>query len=250
MKKHFSKFLMFSGVVGLIACDNLHEISKGLEVAQDVIEVAGSTSGESNPLTNDEVIAGLKEALTIGIRKGAEKVSVTDGFFNNLEIKIPFPEDVKKVEEKARQFGLGNHVDKFVLTLNRAAEEASKEAVPVFVDAIKNMSISDAMGILKGGESAATDYLKKSTSTQLQAKFKPVVHNAIEKVELTKYWNPVINAYNRVPGVEKKDPDLENYVTQRALSGLFLMVAKEEGKIRKDPAARASDLLKKVFANQ
>lgn len=136
------------------------------------------------------------------------------------------------------------------MTLNRAAEEASKEAVPVFVEAIKSMSISDAIGILKGGDHAATDYLKKATTTELQAKFKPVVQNAIQKVELTKYWNPVIKAYNRVPGVEKKNPDLENYVTEKALSGLFLMVAKEEGKIRKDPAARATDLLKKVFANQ
>ena len=248
MNKQFSRILLIGGLGLTVACDNLGEIAKGLEVAQEVIE--GSGSNESASLTNDEIISGLKEALSFGIRRGAEKVSVIDGFFSNVEIKVPFPEEVKKVEEKARQFGLNNQVDKFVLTLNRAAEEASKEAVPVFVEAIKSMSITDAMGILKGGDHAATDYLKKVTTTELQAKFKPVVQNAIQKVELTKYWNPVIKTYNRVPGVEKKNPDLENYVTEKALSGLFLMVAKEEGNIRKDPAARATDLLKKVFANQ
>ena len=248
MNKHFSRIVLIGGLSLTISCDNLGEISKGLEVAQGVIEASGTAA--SAALTNDEIVSGLKEALSFGIKIGAEKVSVTDGFFSNAAIKIPFPEEVKKVEEKARQFGLNNQVDKFVLTLNRAAEEASKEAVPVFVEAIKSMSISDAIGILKGGDHAATDYLKKATTTELQAKFKPVVQNAIQKVELTKYWNPVIKAYNRVPGVEKKNPDLENYVTEKALSGLFLMVAKEEGKIRKDTAARATDLLKKVFANQ
>ena len=143
-----------------------------------------------------------------------------------------------------------DQVDKFELTLNRAAEEAAKEAAPIFIDAVKNMSISDGFAILKGDSTAATEYLREKTSAQLKVKFKPVIHNAIEKVEVTKYWNPIITTYNKIPFVEKMNPDLEEYVTQKAMDGLFLMLAQEEAKIRKDPAARVTDLLKRVFGNQ
>ena len=140
-------------------------------------------------------------------------------------------------------------VDEFVMTLNRAAETAAKEATPIFVDAIKSMSISDGFAILKGNDNAATQYLRDKTSAQLKVKFNPIVKNAISKVEVTKYWNPLINTYNKIPFIEKQNPDLEDYVTTKAMEGLFLMIEKEEAKIRKDPLARVSDILKRVFGS-
>lgn len=207
--------------------------------------VSGSNSG--NNLTNDEVIKGLREALTVGTNNATSMVSKTDGFFKNPSIKIPFPEDAIKVKNICENLGMKPQVDKFVLTLNRAAEEASKEAAPIFINAIKSMSISDGFSILKGADNAATKYLQDKTSAELKQKFKPIVQNALKKVEITKYWSPLITAYNKTPGVQKMNPDLEEYVTLKALDGLFKMVAQEELKIRKDPAARVSDLLKKVF---
>ena len=235
---------MVAGTMLFSGCEELLHLSSEIDKINQ--EMGGVTQ---EALSNEDIIAGLKQALEVGIMKGASAVSVTDGFFKNASIKIPFPQEVKEVEEKARQFGLDNQVDQFVLTLNRAAEEASKEAKPIFIEVIKNMSIIDAMGILKGADNAATEYLKKNTTAQLTEKFKPVIHNAIEKVEVTKYWNPVMNAYNRLPGVEKKSPNLDDYVTERALIGLFQMVEKEEKNIRQDPMARTTDLLKKVFGS-
>jgi len=138
-------------------------------------------------------------------------------------------------------------VDEFVITLNRAAETASKEAAPIFINAITSMSISDGFAILKGNNNAATMYLKDKTSSQLKVKFNPVVKNSIGKVKVTQYWNPVINTYNKIPFIEKQNPDLEDYITTKAIEGLFLMIEKEEKKIRKDPMARVSEILKKVF---
>jgi len=140
-------------------------------------------------------------------------------------------------------------VDEFVLTLNRAAETASKEAAPIFVDAIKNMSIADGFAILKGNNNAATQYLREKTSASLKIKFNPIVKNAISTVEVTKYWNPIISAYNKIPFTEKQNPDLEDYVTTKAMDGLFLMIQKEEANIRLNPAARVTDILKKVFGS-
>jgi hypothetical protein len=177
---------------------------------------------------------------------------VTDGFNGNSLIKLPFPQDAIKVRQKALEWGLDGQVEKFETTLNRAAEEASKEALPIFVDAIKNMTVSDGFNILNGGDGAATSYLKNQTTAQLTAAFRPKVEAAIAKVKLTEYWNPIITKYNSamtITGGEKLNPDLNAYVTEKAISGLFLMVAKEENKIRKDPMARVSDLLQKVFGS-
>jgi hypothetical protein len=220
------------------------------ELEQAVNDTINSTTQTSNPLTNDEVIKGLKEALTIGTQNATKVVSQLDGFNKNPKIRIPFPPEAQKVKEKVIALGMQDQVDKFELTLNRAAEEAAKEAAPIFIDAVKNMSISDGFAILKGDSSAATEYLREKTSAQLKVKFKPVIHNAIEKVEVTKYWNPIITTYNKIPLVEKMNPDLEEYVTQKTMDGLFLMLAQEESKIRKDPAARVTDLLQRVFGNQ
>ncbi len=179
--------------------------------------------------------------------------SVTDGFFKNPTIKLPFPPSAEKIKDFALDKPLlAPRVDSIVLTLNRAAEEASKKASPIFVDAIKNMSISDGFAILKGSDSAATMYLKEHTTAKLVTEFKPVVHDAIEKVQLTKFWNPVAEKYNFVQRLQNKPEittDLDAYVTDRGIDGLFYLVKQEEGKIRKDPVAQVTDLLKKVFGS-
>jgi len=206
--------------------------------------------GTDQPLTTGEVAEGLKEALIQGISKGADAVSQVDGYFKNPEIKIPFPPEVKKVEDKLRQIGLGNEVDKFVMTLNHGAEDAAKEAKPIFISAIKAMTIQDAWGILKGQPDAATQYLKRTTSDQLKTKFQPVIQNSLNKVNATKYYGDIVNTYNKLPLVEDVNPNLDEYATDKAIEGLFTMIAKEEKNIRRDPVARTTALLKKVFGAQ
>lgn len=203
-------------------------------------------------LTNEEVISGLKEALNVGIKNAINLSSVTDGFLKNDMIRLPFPPDAIKVREKALNFGLSKQVATFEETLNRAAEEATKKALPIFVDAIKNMSVSDGFSILKDGEGAATKFLKTQTSNQLVIAFAPVVKEATTKVQLTAYWNPIITRYNSamsLSGGQKLNPDLDAYITQKAIDGLFYLVEVEENKIRKDPVARVSDILVKVFGS-
>lgn len=201
-------------------------------------------------LTQEEVIAGLKEALIKGISEGAGHASKVNGYLGNPEIKIPFPPDVQKVERKLRDIGLGNQVDKFVETLNRGAEEAAKEAKPIFVDVIKGMTLQDAWGILKGTDDAATQYLKDKTTARLTTRFQPVIKKALDQTSATRYYADIINTYNKIPLVDDVDPDLENYATARAIDGLFKLIADEEKKIRANPAARTTDLLKKVFKAQ
>lgn len=222
-----------------------------------VVVIAGQAGAQfwkvlekkSNPtaLTSEEITKGLKEALINGASKGSQMVSQVNGYFGNPEIKIPFPPDVKRVEDQARQIGLGKQVDEFVLALNRGAEDAAKEAAPIFIDAIKAMTVQDALGILKGQPDAATQYLRKTTSIQLAEKFKPVVQNSLNKVNATKYYGDIVGNYNRIPFVQKVNPDLNAYATDMAIQGLFIMIAKEEKNIRQDPLARTSDILKKVF---
>lgn len=206
--------------------------------------------GAAKPLTAAEVAEGLKEALVVGISKGADLTSQLDGYYKNPEIKIPFPPDVKKVEDRLRQIGLGNKVDEFVMTLNRGAEDAAKEAKPIFISAIRQMTIDDAFGILKGQPDAATQFLKRTTSVQLKDKFKPVIQNSLNKVSATKYYGDLVNTYNKIPLVEKVNPDLDDYATDLAIQGLFTMVAKEEKNIRENPVARTTELLKRVFGQQ
>lgn len=207
-----------------------------------------AVTGES--LTTEQVGEGLKEALTKGVSKGSDLVSQVDGYFKNAEIKIPFPPEAKRVEEKLRQMGLGSKVDEFILTLNRGAEDAAKEAKPIFVSAIKQMTIQDAWGILRGEQNAATQYLKRTTTAQLTEKFKPVIQNSLNKVNATRYYSDLVNTYNKIPMVQKANPNLDDYATEKAIDGLFVMVAKEEKNIRENPGARTSDLLKKVFSSQ
>ena len=204
-------------------------------------------NGSGNSLSNDEVVSGLKEALTVGSNKSSAQASKADGFYKNPAIKIPFPPEAKQMESTLKGIGMTKQVDKFTMQLNRAAELAAKDAAPIFVNAIKSMSIADGFTILKGANNAASTYLKDKTNAELTAKFKPIVASALKKVAITKYWNPLVTTYNKVPGAKKQNPNLEAYVTQRAIEGLFKLVADEELKIRKDPASRVSDLIKKVF---
>lgn len=198
-------------------------------------------------LSNLDVAGGLKEALNKGVEQGVKKLSVTDGFFKNLAVKILIPPDAQKIEKTLRNMGFGEDVDKAILSMNRAAEDASKSAAPIFLNAIKSMSISDAMGILKGGDSSATIYLRTKTTPELTTAFTPVIKASLDKVDATKYWNAIVTKYNMVPFVKKINPDLTAYVTQKALSGLFYEIAQEEVSIRKNPVARTTDILKKVF---
>ncbi len=221
------------------------------QINQTIGEVNKSMGGSATPqLTTAEVGEGLKEALVKGISTGSDLVSQVDGYFKNPEIKIPFPPEVKKVEDKLRQIGLGSEVDKFVLTLNRGAEDAAKEAKPIFITAIRSMTIQDAWNILKGEDNAATEYLKRTTTSQLKEKFRPVIQNSLNKVNATKYYSDLVTRYNQIPFVEKVNPDLNEYATDKAMEGLFLMIAKEEKNIRDNPVARTTDLLKKVFSQQ
>jgi hypothetical protein len=200
-----------------------------------------------NSLSNDDIIKGLKEALSVGSKNSAGKASQVDGYFKNPLIKIPFPKEAEQMESTLKNMGMSKQVDDFVLSLNRAAEDAAKKAAPIFLNAITKMTINDGLTILKGNDNAATQYLKNTTSQQLTNEFKPVVKTSLNSVQVTKYWSPLITTYNKVPFVTHLNPSLDEYVTQKAIEGLFTLVAQEELKIRKDPAARVTDILKKVF---
>jgi len=219
------------------------------QINQTISDV-NKAMGSETPLTTAEVAEGLKEALIKGISTGSDLASQVDGYFKNPEIRIPFPPEVKKVEDKLRQIGLGNEVDKFVMTLNRGAEDAAREAKPIFITAIKSMTIQDAWGILKGDQDAATQYLKRTTTPQLKEKFKPVIQNSLNKVSATKYYGDIVNTYNKIPFTDDVNPNLDDYATDKAIEGLFTLIAKEEKNIRQDPVARTTELLKKVFGAQ
>ena len=231
-------------LLGLISCDTLQQVA-------NTAGVSLSTENTSPALSNQEVISGLKEALTIGANKGAQQASAVGGFLKNDFIRLPFPPDAKKVRDKAMQWGLDKKVEKFEATLNQAAEEACKTAAPIFVNAITNMSVKDGFAILKGNENAATTYLKDNTSKALYQAFLPEVKKAIEMVKLTAYWEPLAKKYNQSTLLRGNDPintDLNDYVTKRAMEGLFHLVELKEREIRKDPLSRTTDLLKKVFS--
>ena len=217
------------------------------QINQTLGDINKTLEGGSTAPTTAEVAEGLKEALIKGTSSGTDLLSQLDGYYKNPEIKIPFPPDVKKVEDKLRQIGLGNEVDRFIMTLNRGAEDAAKEAKPIFISAIRSMTVQDAWGILRGERDAATQYLKRTTSGQLKEKFKPVIRASLEKVDATRYYSQIVTRYNQLPLVQKVNPDLDDYATEKAMEGLFLMIAKEEERIREDPLARTTELLKKVF---
>ncbi|MNK77769.1 hypothetical protein D3C87_973820 [compost metagenome] len=201
-------------------------------------------------LSTADIAAGLREALDKGIEKQVTKLTQTDGFYKNQLVKILLPPELQKVDKTLRDIGLGSLADEGLKLMNRAAEDAVKEATPIFVSAVKNITFTDAKNILMGNDEAATSYLKKSTSSQLYTKFNPVIKSSFSKVGADKVWSNIISKYNKVPLVNKINPDLTDYVTNQALDGVFKMIAVEEKDIRNNITARTSPLLKKVFATQ
>ena len=193
---------------------------------------------------------GIKEALENGVTKQVSKLTLADGFYKNNLVKILLPSELKKVDKTLRDLGLNSLADEGILMLNRAAEDAVKEATPIFVSAIKGLSITDAKNILMGNDSSATSYLKKSTNTQLYQKFIPVVKTSFSKVGADKVWKTIFSKYNSIPFATKVNPDLNDYVTNQALKGVYKMIAIEELDIRKNLSARSTDLLKDVFSLQ
>jgi len=206
-------------------------------------------NSKSKGLTEKDAVDGIKEALVNGTSESVKLVSIADGYWGNPEIKIPFPSEAKEMESKLRTIGMGKKVDEFNESMNHAAEKAANEAKPIFIAAIKGMTVKDAINIVKGENNAATIYLKNTTSPELKNKFQPIIKTSLDNVNATKYWSDLITVYNKIPLVKKMNPNLTEYVTGKAIDGLFVMIAKEELKIRKDPMARTSELLKKVFGN-
>ncbi len=206
--------------------------------------------GGGEGLTNDEIVGGLKEALEVGTRHAVQTVSQTDGYFKNPQIKIPLPENVRRFEDLLRATGFGSQVDAFELSMNRAAERAAPEAKAIFWDAIKQMTFTDARGILDGPDDAATQYFRDKTSDRLQTLFKPITHQAMSEVGVTRSYQTLDAKIQTIPFADTVRFDLDQYVTDKALDGLFWMLAQEEMKIRQDPAARVTNLLQKVFGAQ
>lgn len=201
-------------------------------------------------LSNADIANGLKEALNQGIDKQVSKLTQTDGFYKNEAVKILLPDELKKVDAKLRAIGLSNLADEGLKVLNRAAEDAVKEATPIFVDAVKQMTFNDAKNILLGDDSAATSYLQRTTSAALYSKFNPIIKNSFSKVGADKVWTNIITKYNSIPLVTKINPDLTDYTTNEAMQGVFKMIAVEEKDIRTNLSARTSTVLQKVFALQ
>jgi hypothetical protein len=198
-------------------------------------------------LTNQDAVSGLKAALEKGSGVAVDLLGRTDGFFGNSAVKIPLPDSLKKYEKMMRNFGMGKYADELILTMNRAAEAAVPEAKKLFVDSIKKMSVQDAKGILTGGQTAGTEYFKRTTTDQLRVKFLPIVKKATEKVKLAETYNQYAQKGVQFGLVKKEQANLDDYVTQKALDGLFYMVAEEEKKIRQDPVKAGSDIIRKVF---
>lgn len=213
-------------------------------------QVASQYPELGNVMGNADIAAGLKEALDNGISKQVTKLTLKDGFFKNQAVKILLPSELQQVDKTLRNLGMSNLADEGLKVLNRAAEDAVKESIPIFTDAVKKMTFTDAKNILMGNDTAATSYLQNSTSSALYGKFNPVVKNSLGKVGADKVWANIISKYNAVPMVKKVNPDLNDYVTNEAMKGVFKMVAVEEKDIRNNLNARTSDLLKRVFAIQ
>lgn len=248
MKKLFLSILLLSA--GILSAQSLKDkLKKNLDTLEKKGKSIVGSGNEKPKLTNDEVVKGLKEALTVGTNNSSSLASKLDGYYKNPRIFIPWPAEAQEMKAKLLKMGMEKKITEFETSLNRAAEEAAKKAAPVFIDAITNMSLQDGFAILKGADTAATNYLRKTTYNPLEEKFMPIVKEAINTVKVTSYWNPLVTTYNKLPGVKKQNPDLDKYVTNKAINGLMLLISDEEIKIRKDPAARVSDLLKKVFGS-
>jgi hypothetical protein len=234
----YKKILIFVAIFSLTACVELQDVVNSLP------------QGGGSILSNTDIAAGLRQALDLGIDKQVTKLTQKDGFFRNELVKIVLPEELQKVDKGLRKIGLGSLADEGLKVLNRAAEDAVKEATPIFVNAVKDITFDDAKSILLGNDKAATDYLTTKTQTELYSKFQPVINNSFTKVGADKIWRNLINKYNALPFTNSVNPDLTDYVTGEALKGVYTMIALEEKEIRTKASSRGTDLLKKVFALQ
>ena len=235
--KHFFVLLFFASISMQLPAQQLKSLVNKAKQAAGLNTADGSQS---------DIGAGLKEALAKGVEKGVAQLSAENGFFGNSLYKVVMPPEAQRVEKTLRSIGLGAKVDEAILTMNRGAEEAVKKSAPIFADAIRGMDIKDALSILRGADTAATGYLRSNTSSSLTTAFKPVIQESLEKTGAAGHWNNLKTAYNKV-SFQKVNTDLAGYVTDKALQALFLQIADQEKQIRKDPAARTSALLKKVF---
>jgi hypothetical protein len=215
---------------------------------QGLMKKATSLVSESGSgLSSQDIANGLKEALTIGAEKGCVNLAKPDGFFKNAALKILMPPEAQKIENTIRGLGMNQLADDFILSMNRAAEDACNTAAPIFIKAIKEMSITDGINILRGNETAATTYLKSKTEQDLKASFSPIIKTSLDKVDATKYWEKIITTYNAIPLTKKMNPDLTGYVTDKSMNGIYSEIASQEKEIRANPMARTSALLKSVF---
>ncbi|MDT0622208.1 DUF4197 domain-containing protein [Croceitalea vernalis] len=233
MKK---KILLCLAAFQLFGCNELQQVVNQLP--------------QAGALGNGEIASGLKEALNFGIEKQVSKLSAQDGFFKNELVKILLPEELSKVDKTLRDIGLGKLADEGLKVLNNAAEDAVREATPIFVDAVKNMSFTDAKNILLGADNAATTYLEQQTNSKLYAKFNPIIEQSFKKVGADQIWSNLITKYNTLPLTNDVNPDLTEYVTQEALEGVYTMISIEEKEIRNKVSSRSTDLLKRVFTLQ
>ncbi len=233
----FRKIFALLILVNLTACAEL----------QQVVDSLPQPGGE---LSNADIASGLRQALDFGIDKQVTKLTQEDGFFKNELVKILLPEELQKVDDALRKIGLSNLADEGLKVLNRAAEDAVKEATPIFVNAVKDITFNDAKNILLGNDNAATSYLTSKTQTELYNKFKPVIDNSFSKVGADQIWANLITKYNNIPLTNNVNPDLTDYVTNEALKGVFTMIAVEEKEIRSKVSSRTTDLLQQVFALQ
>lgn len=246
-KQLVKKMLMAFVAITILNASQAQGFLKKLQ--NKIIPGKTDTASTSSSLSNSDIVSGLKEALNTGTTKSATRLSAADGFLKDAAVKILLPPQVQKIEKTARMIGAGKVFDEAVTSMNRAAENAAQSAAPIFLAAIKNMSISDALGILKGGDTSATSYLRRSSTAQLTAAFRPSVDSSITKVGATKYWNSMATTYNKF-STTPMDTDLTAYVTQKAIDGIFYYVAQEEKNIRKDPTAYASSIIQKVFGGK
>ena len=236
----------------LIICLLLLSTISNAQILKGLLKKATTLVTENKQgLSQDDIANGLKEALTIGAEKGCVNLSKPDGFFKNAALKILMPPEAQKIENTIRNLGLNQLADDFILSLNRAAEDACNTAAPIFVKAIKDITISDGINILRGNDTAATNYLRTKTQTELVASFSPIIKTSLDKVEATKNWEKIITVYNKIPLVNKKiNPDLTAYVAEKSMSGIYTEIASQEKEIRSNPMARTTALLKSVFGQK
>lgn len=260
MKKTFFSLVAFIALVPSTKAQSLDAILKRAnEVVADISSIPFSSSNPKNKseatpqnlMNNEEIGSGLREALKFGAQKATNSLSATNGFFGNNLVKILMPPEVREIESKMRQFGMGRVVDKAILSMNRAAEDASSKALPILVNAISTFTIQDAVSILNGGDNAATNLLRVKTTSQLTNAFRPIIAQSMSKMQVEQAWSKVFSIYNTLPIIKNKvNTDLTGYVTEKALSGLFTTIGNEEKKIRLDPVSTGVSIIERVFGSK